>query len=535
MKHKKPNELHLESHDREHAHWDRRGFLRTLGIAGAGAISFGSSTLSVVDTPHLNRMLNDAYSDRILVLIRLKGGNDGLNTIVPLYDFDFYANQRPKIYIPENNLFKLNDNFGIPNFMNSIAPMWKEGAMKVIHGVGYENQNLSHFKSSEIWATTTPSNAINSGWLGRYYEGQYTDYLNNPPEKPLAIQIGNGGDMIFDGDLTSYAFSVSSPERLKKVAENGTLFDNQNSENSLHGSQVSFLREASNTTFRYASVIHDAYEKSKAYESYSNGSFDLQMSLVSRFIKGGLGTKIYMVTLNGFDTHANQPNRHEDLLKKLTGAIRSFYLDLAEFGLADKVLSMTFSEFGRRVAENGSSGTDHGSAAPVMLFGPALNGNGFVGQHPNLRALNQQGNMIESTDFRAVYASVLTDWLCADPTDVSNAIVGPNLNLLGLGLGCNGIENLPTTNDPLLPLHAAVNDDQGVSLYLSINEYANVEINIFDVLGRKIGKTINTRIESGQHNFRLLSQQEMHLPPGQYFYKIKVNGTHNYSKSFLVK
>ena len=131
MKYRKHNELHLKSHDRDHAHWDRRGFLRTLGMAGAGAISFGNSTLSVVESPLLNQALSDAYSDRILVLIRLKGGNDGLNTIVPLNDFDLYANKRPNIHIPENKLYKLNDNFAMPNFMNSIAPMWGDGAMKI--------------------------------------------------------------------------------------------------------------------------------------------------------------------------------------------------------------------------------------------------------------------------------------------------------------------------------------------------------------------------------------------------------------------
>ena len=535
MKHQKPNELHSKSHDREHAHWDRRGFLRTLGMAGAGAISFGNSALSVVESPFLNQALSEAYSDRVLVLIRLKGGNDGLNTIVPLYDFDLYANKRPKIHIPQNNLYKLNDDFGIPNFMNPIAPMWNEGAMKVIHGVGYENQNLSHFKSSEIWATTTPDSEITSGWMGRYYEGKYTDYMLNPPEKPLAIQIGSGGDLLFDGDLTTYSFSVSSPQRLKRVAENGTLFDNQNNVNSLHGNQVSFLREASNTTFRYASVINDAYENSNEFDAYTNDNFDLQMSLVSRFIKGGLGTKVYMVTLGGFDTHANQPNRHETLMKRLSHAIEAFYKDLGAFGMADKVLSMTFSEFGRRVAENGSSGTDHGSAAPIMLFGPALRGNGFIGKHPDLRTLDKQGNMANTIDFRSVYASVLTDWLCADPSEVSGSITGSNFDLLGLGLGCNGSENLPLTNDPLLPLHAVVNDNQGASLYLTINETSNVEVDIFDILGRKVGTTITTRLGSGQHNMYLLDKDKNRFAPGQYFYKIKVNGDKTYSKSFIVR
>ncbi|NBS19985.1 MAG: DUF1501 domain-containing protein, partial [Flavobacteriia bacterium] len=234
-------------------------------------------------------------------------------------------------------------------------------------------------------------------------------------------------------------------------------------------------------------------------------------------------------------THANQPERHESLMRRLTKAIDAFYKDLTNYGIADKVLSMTFSEFGRRVAENGSSGTDHGSAAPIMLFGPALRGSGFVGKHPSLTALDQQGNMASGIDFRAVYATVLTDWLCADPVDIGNAISGPKPEFLGLGLGCDGSERLPLTDDPLMPLHAAVNGDQGVSLYLTINEYAQVEISVFDVLGRKVGNTIDTRLSSGNHKLSLIDTAVHQLPPGQYFYKIMINKDNTYSKSFFVR
>jgi len=208
---------------------------------------------------------------------------------------------------------------------------------------------------------------------------------------------------------------------------------------------------------------------------------------------------------------------------------------LGDFGIADKVLSMTFSEFGRRVAENGSNGTDHGSAAPIMLFGPALNGSGFIGQHPSLRALDKKGNMANSIDFRAVYASVLSDWLCADAVDVSNSISGPKPELLGLGLGCDGSEKLPMTDDTLLPLHAAVNQDQGVRLYMTLNKPSKVEINVFDVLGRRVGNTMSPDLNSGKHKFSLVDDAARRLPPGQYFYKITVNGDKTYSKSFLVK
>ena len=523
------------SHDEEHAKWNRRGFIKTLGIAGGSMITFGNSSLSVVDSNFLNSALRNSDTDRVLVLIRLKGGNDGLNTIVPLYDFDTYANNRPNIYIPENKLIKLNNDFATPDYMSPIEDLWQNGSMKVIHGVGYEEQNLSHFKSSEIWATTTKDTDVTSGWLGRYYEEKYFDYLNNPPDKPLAIQVGSGGDMIFDGDLTTYAFSVSSPQRLKKVAENGTLFDTANPINSTHGDQVAFLREASNTTFRYASVINDAYNKSNQFDSYEDNNFDLQLSLVSRFIKGDLGTKVYMVTLGGFDTHANQPDRHENLMKTLTNAINVFYNDLDNHGIADKVLSMTFSEFGRRVAENGSDGTDHGSAAPIMLFGPALNGSSFIGSHPDLNVLDSRGNMKSTVDFKSVYATILKDWLCVDDNYVNQAIIGSEFDFLGLGLGCNGIQNLELTNDPILTMHAAVIDEDEVNLYLNLNEPVRLEVFIFDILGRKVGSVYNDQFSTGNHRFPLLPDMYSRLPRGQYFYKIRVNGDRIFSRSFIVR
>lgn len=523
------------NHDEEHAQWDRRGFLKTLGVAGGGIISFGSSSLSVVNSNLLNIALNDAKSDRILVLIRLKGGNDGLNTIVPIYDFDIYANKRPNIYIPENKLIKLNDDFGIPGYMSSLEGLWKGGGMKVVHGVGYDDQNLSHFKSSEIWATTTKDSNMTSGWLGRYYEDKYNDYLVNPPKKPLAIQVGSGGDIIFDGDLTTYSFSVSSPQRLKKVAENGTLFDTTNPIDNTHGDQVAFLREASNTTFRYASVINNAYDNSNESDLYQDNNFDLQLSLVSRFIKGNLGTKVYMVTLGGFDTHANQPDRHEVLMARLSNALKAFYDDLKDFGIDNKVLSMTFSEFGRRVAENGSSGTDHGSAAPVMFFGPSLNGSSFVGDHPNLNLLDSRGNMQHTTDFKSVYASVLSEWLCADVNLVSQAILGSGYDLVELGFGCKPINNFETTGDSILSSHAAINNGQNINLYINLNESVQIEVLIFDILGRKVGATFKNQLSSGIHNIPLRQDEYSSLSSGHYFYKIRINQNRDFSRAFMVK
>ena len=204
---KKKNYLNSKKHKAEHSKWGRRGFLKTLGIAGAGAISFGNSSLSVLNSNFLTNALTGSISDRSLVLIRLKGGNDGLNTIVPLNHFDTYVNKRPNIHIPKSNLINLSDSFAIPDFMNNLEPLWKDGKMKVVNGVGYENPNGSHFKSSDIWASATDNKEISTGWLGRYYDEKYLDYLTNPPEKPVAIQIGSRGNLIFNGSKTSVSYT----------------------------------------------------------------------------------------------------------------------------------------------------------------------------------------------------------------------------------------------------------------------------------------------------------------------------------------
>ena len=161
--------LNSEKHHKEHSKWDRRGFMKVLGLAGAGSISLGSTNLSVLNSNFITNALSDSLSDRVLVLVRLKGGNDGLNTIIPLSQYDTYVSKRPTLHIPNNKIIKLDDNHGIPDYMSNLMPFWNDGKMKVVNGVGYESQNLSHFTSSDYWATgsTNKSEMISTGWLGR--------------------------------------------------------------------------------------------------------------------------------------------------------------------------------------------------------------------------------------------------------------------------------------------------------------------------------------------------------------------------------
>ena len=215
----------------------------------------------------MTNALSDSLSDRVLVLIRLKGGNDGLNTIIPVYDYDTYVSKRPSLHIPKNNLIRLSDDFSMPDHMANLSSFWENGKMRVVNGVGYEGQNLSHFTSSDYWATgsTNKSDMVSSGWLGRYYDEKYFDYTTNPPEKPVAVQIGSNANLIFNGASRNYAFAVANESRLERVAERGEFYSTQNLPDCTHGDQLEFLRRVSNTTYDYAKVINDAFKSSTDY------------------------------------------------------------------------------------------------------------------------------------------------------------------------------------------------------------------------------------------------------------------------------
>ena len=254
--------------------------------------------------------------------------------------------------------------------------------------------------------------------------------------------------IIFEGASSNYAFSVANPDQLANIAQTGGLHDVVNLPECVYGDQLLFLRAQTNTTFTYAEVINDAYTSSSNEASYIQGTLSDQLAIIARMIKGGLGTKVYMVSLDGFDTHADQVNKQRTLHEDLANSIKHFYEDLASAGYDDKVLGMTISEFGRRPYENGSNGTDHGAASPTFLFGAGLNGNGFVGAHPDIdaSAWDNNNNLVPSTDFRDVYASVLTDWFCLDPSIVNTILLNDTYQTLNLGFNCQGLNTSDFAN-----------------------------------------------------------------------------------------
>lgn len=523
------------AHNEEHERWTRRSFLRKIGIAGGSSLLLGSLPVSAAMISPLTQALNESETDRVLVLIRLKGGNDGLNTIVPLYDYSRYIEKRPTIGWKENQLSKLTNAIGVPKELDPLLHFWEEGQMKVVHNVGYPEQNLSHFRSSDIWASASDSDtSISSGWYGRIIAEEHPDFLTNPPVIPPAIQIGGAANSVFnDPEMTNLAISVQNPEEIAAIAKTGQLFSLANLPDCTYGEQVSFVRSVANNTFFYAGILSEAYKASSNAVEYS-GDLGRQLATVARLIKGNLGTKLYMVTLDGFDTHAEQSKNHPELLAELAGAIREFYYDLSTAGRDKEVLSMTISEFGRRIEENGSEGTDHGAAAPMMLFGGGLEGNGFVGDAPTLDQTDEVGNLLHTTDFRSVYATVLENWLCLDAAKVDTILGKPFTRLSNLGISCTN-QTTSTFESPKQELlhEARYTSNGAVQIHYELKEGTKIFLSVINLLGQPVATLVNEYQSAGAHQADFLTSRKA-IAKGQYFYRLQV-GDRIFSRPFVLK
>jgi len=520
-------------HNQEHERWNRRSFLKALGLAGGGTMMLANTNVSASQPSELTQAITNAETDHVLVLIRLQGGNDGLNTIVPIYDYDTYANLRPNIRHEENSLFKLNDDFGIPPSMANLQSMWGEGSMKVINGVGYENQNLSHFKSSDIWASTDiETGEEDSGYMGRYFEEIYPDFLANPPEAPAAIQIGSIGNLIFDGKgVLNYAMTVANPGQLERIGKNGSLHGLNDLPNCTYGDRLKYLRSMANNTFTYAETISAAYNSSTNGVQYLDDSLGRQLAIIARMIKGNLGTRVYMVSIGGFDTHGNQIDRHDELMNSVAFNTKTFYEDLELNDMQNNVLTTTISEFGRRAEENGSKGTDHGQAAPMMMFGPALDDNGFYGEHPSLTDLDKRGNLQYTFDFREIYSALMKEWLCVDSAIVDRALLGETFEEKSFGFSCNTTFT-EFTGD--VSLTHTVYQVEGVSyLHITKTDSSHVNITLYDMTGARVKVLKNELMTPGEETINVSEKVGRSFNQSVYIYRI-LSGSKSFSNQMVV-
>jgi len=428
----------------------RRAFLQKSLPAGILLPSFmnGFSFRAFgMASPELSALLQPVTeTDHVLVIVQLNGGNDGLNTVIPIEYFNNYVNARSNVYIPQDKVLPLNGKVGLHPAMTGMGELYKEGQLKVVNSVGYPQPNFSHFRATDIWMSASDTATIvNSGWAGRYLNYEYPNFPNGYPNSsmtdPLAIQIGSVTSLTFQGPAVSMGMSISSATNFYNLI-NGVADPVPNTP---AGKELAYIRSVSQQTQQYATVIKNAAAKVTRQVNYPtpNPLAD-QLKIVARLIAGGLKTRVYMVSYGGFDTHSAQVNSndtttgaHANLLKNVSAAIKAFQEDLRMLGSDERVVGMTFSEFGRRVKSNASTGTDHGSAAPLFLFGKNVMG-GVLGDTPILPANATVGDNVPfQYDFRSVYATLLSKWLCVDDKDLQQIML-KNFQQLSLvqSIGC---------------------------------------------------------------------------------------------------
>lgn len=384
----------------------RRQFIQTSGLATAAMMI--PNFLKAQE----NKVLSD--SDKVLIVIQLTGGNDGLNTVVP-YENDLYYNARPKIAIQKNEVLKLNSELGLNPAMQGFKNLFDEGRLCLINNVGYPEPDRSHFRSMDIWQTASNSNEYKTtGWLGRYLD-EKCNTCNQPTQ---VLEIDDTLSLALKGK-NAKGLSMKDPKRLY-----GTTLDTYI--NQLSKQHVVGDHEHDNAEYLYktlAETVSSAayiYQTSRVYKSattYPNHQFGKSMKTIAELITSGVNTNVYYVSLGSFDTHFNQQKRQADLLQQLSETVKVFMDDLKVSGKQDNVLLMTFSEFGRRVSENASGGTDHGTANQIFLFGNKLKQKGIYNEAPNLSDLDE-GDLKFSIDFKNVYSTILKKWLNTDEQSI---------------------------------------------------------------------------------------------------------------------
>lgn len=404
----------------------RREFLR-LSSKGAGLLAFSRfAPQFLVQTSHAAAA--PEKDRRILVLVQLAGGNDGLNTLVP-FDDPAYHTLRPNLAFKAKDVLPVADHLGLHSACAPLRALLDEGRLGIVQNVGYPNPNRSHFRSTEIWETASGSDeSLSSGWIGRYLDNACAGAPAD--QDPDAIHVNAEVPQSFGGTVPHNTYGLTLGARAGRAGrDDAALLEKlagqaHDHEHTNHG----FLRATLMDALVAEKNIQRIIDANKPEARYPGGNFAQALRNVAGLIAAGLSTRVYFVSLGGFDTHANQAGSHTRLLTQLSEGLAAFQKDLTARRLDDQVLTMTFSEFGRRPAENESRGTDHGTAAPLFVMGRRIQGP-LHGTAPDLR-VEQNADLAYTTDFRSVYATVLDRWLDA-PADTILGESHPRLSFIG--------------------------------------------------------------------------------------------------------
>lgn len=505
----------------------RRNFIKLTSTASAISLlpSQVTASLNIAKS-----FLDCTISNRKLVLINLAGGNDGLNTIIPINYYDIYSNLRPSIKVPSsgiNSYINLdetldeNQQIGLHPSLTGIKNLYDNDLLRIIQSVGYPSQNKSHFASTDIYSTANDGNSWNngnnSGWIGRFMESYYADLIQN--SYPLGVEIGSKSNSLgFHGE-SEHGLSVNingqDPSGFYSLISGMAGEPPNNIPISDYGHELEYIIQTDTLSNMYSEAISNSFNNGQNAVSYPDTDISNQLKTVARLISGGLESKVYMVKLSGFDTHFGQNQAendilgdHNDLLTKLSSAVAAFMNDLSAMNLKNDVVGLTYSEFGRKAAENGSLGTDHGETAPMFVFGAPVKG-GVSGLNPDLNEANENnGYQIQTVqfDYRDTLGTLLQDYLGADNLALDATFFNNTLNQSfsetkiddliksEFSVATNCYSNSLTNNNDRKKIFYIINPVYNDLIIKSKNqEYSSFKYELYDLNSKLVSKG-NSRI-----------------------------------------
>ncbi len=549
---------------------DRRKFIKRMGVASAAPLLLnGFSINALAANSPLMKMLAASDSDRVLVFIQLHGGNDGLNMVIPVSNHIEYTLARANIAIPkvgDRKYLELDENLpedtrvGVHPDMTGTHTLYQQKRAAVVREVGYDNMNMSHFRSRDIWFMGGDYNErIPSGWMGRFlgqeYPGYPDDYPNADMPDPLGLELGSAVSLAFQRENSIPAgISLLNPQAFYDLIDSvgveppppPSFPDNH------YGDEMRYLTDFELKSNQYALRLKQVYDAghnsaSVTYPTtypnpapipYVNNPLSEQLKIIARLLSGGSKTRIFLCRIGGFDTHADQVEafdntygRHAALLYHLSESVRAFHDDLQDQGIEERVLSMTFSEFGRRVYSNESYGTDHGKAGPILLYGSGLKG-GVYGTNSDFNDLDN-GNLRHQFDYRQVYTTVLSDWLGSPNSSIIDTGFGDylsqKLDLIANPLAVDDITEI-SSKHKLYNCYPNPASSQTTFSYYLVND-EHVTLRVYSSSGRMLKEIINEKQYKGKHE---LNVDVSELKAGNYFYRINA-GNLRKAKGLLIQ
>jgi uncharacterized protein (DUF1501 family) len=475
-------------------------------------------------------MRGTTLTDHVLVIIQLSGGNDGMNMVIPVAQYSNYFNARGNIAIPETRVLSIAgvNGTGLHPAMTGLQTLFSEGKAKLIQAVGYPQPNFSHFRATDIWMSASNSTQeVYSGWAGRYLNYEFPNFPVGYPTTdmpdPLAIQIGSTTTLTTQGPSVNMGMSITNPTNFYNLV-NGTTDPVPNTP---AGKELKFIRTVNQQTQKYSVVIKNAANAVTQQVTYpANNTLADQLKIVARLIAGGLKTRVYMVSFGGFDTHSVQVNatdtttgNHATLLQRVSDAIKAFQDDVKFLQVENRVIGITYSEFGRRIKSNSSVGTDHGAAAPMFVFGNQVEA-GMLGVNPTIPGTaTVNDNVPMQYDFRSVYATILEKWFCLEKT-VVESLFPPSINaqlqslpLLKAG-ACSGVTPPPPPATSDLLITNAPNPFTNNTEITFRTAGGHTLIQVMDTLGRMIKTLVDADYTPGTYKITFNAEG---LPTGVYY------------------